>query len=1278
MRLMSVHRLVLGRLTPSLCVLAAGLCLSAPALAKKVHIYKASFGSAGAGTEQFNAPGALAVNDATHDVYVVDGGNNRVQEFTAVGVFIGQFNGSGTFLNEGVTKAPAPLLKPGQIAVDNDPASPSYEDVYVVDRSHGVIDKFNPTGEYIGQITGASTPGGLFEPPGSEAWRAIRGVAVDPAGTVWVTTQGGPIYSLTNAVENKYSSERSTVYGGAEENLGVDGEDNLYFNDGGGEFAKVNSTGVKLSNPFCGDLNAFWVAVDPAGREVYLDSRRGIEACSLSGESIESFGAGHLTSSTGVAVDSSNGTVFASAAEQNDVAIFEAILLPSVVVTAPVEQQPRSVTLTGTVNPEGKPVTSCVFEYATAEEFEASKTYAHSEPCAPGNLGSGGSPVAVGAHLEGLAPQTTYDYRLSAENLANIASSTANQELFTGPRLGGQFVTEVAASSVTLQDSVDPNGADTHYYIEYGPTEAYGSFAPLEPPGTDIGAANGAQSLRMHLQTLAASTTYHFRFVTLQAGEVFTEPDRLFTTQAAGVTAALPDGRAWELVSPVNKGGALFELQEEGGQVQAASDGSGITYVTKGPSAGEDPVGNSNQYSQVLSRRGPGGWHSVDLTLPGRLPENEEPAEVLFGAKFEYHLFSPDLSLAAVEPQSAGTPLLSPEATERTLYLRDITAGKFLPLVDPGDVPPEKRVEEPDFNGVQTTEWDMHFLAATPDLKHVVFYTPMALRPEAIQDETIKNHTPGASVQHNLYEWGAGELGLVNILPNEEVAHGRPSQGVPLVRLAGTTDAAGLPRGNVQRAVSDDGRRVAWTWGEPYGGAGRLAAYRGLFVRDMVEGRTVRVGGASAAYQTMNSDGSKIFFLENGDLYVCDFDAGTTTDLTGGASAGVQELVSNVSEDGSYVYFVAKGVLAPGGMSGENNLYLLHDSGEEHWTTTFIAALSPEDSPDWYAQIFSAPFLAQVTSRVSPDGRFLTFMSDRSLTGYDNIDAVSGQRDEEVYLYDALAGKLVCASCDPTGARAAGVLDSTNELLVDRQGAWAPQDSNEGDPKFDHWLAGSTPGWDNLGQNSATYQPRSLSDDGRLFFDSPVGLVPQDTNGLEDVYEYEPEGVGGCSSQTSSAMEVYVGELAGSPEGGCVGLISSGTSSSESAFYDASENGDDVFFDTTASLSGEDVDKAYDLYDAHVCSGAVPCRTVPVSPPPCSSGDSCKAAPSPQPEIFGSPPSATFNGAGNIAPTTVAAGKVAKKALKKCPRTKRLVRGKCLKRAKQKTRKPSDHRRTGA
>ena len=101
-------------------------------------------------------------------------------------------------------------------------------------------------------------------------------------------------------------------------------------------------------------------------------------------------------------------------------------------------------------------------------------------------------------------------------------------------------------------------------------------------------------------------------------------------------------------------------------------------------------------------------------------------------------------------------------------------------------------------------------------------------------------------------------------------------------------------------------------------------------------------------------------------------------------------------------------------------------------------------------------------------------------------------------------------------------------------------------------------------------------------------------------------------------------------DGGCVSLVSSGESQEESVFMDASESGDDVFFVTGQPLVDRDYDHALDVYDARVCSAQAPCASEPVAPPPCDSGDSCKAAPSPQPEIFGAPASATFNGQGNV------------------------------------------------
>jgi hypothetical protein len=1314
---MSVVRRGIVGVVPVLCVLVGcALLYGAPAFATEVHVYKATFGSPGSGPGELDRPLGIAVNSSTDamtepaagDVYVVDSANDRVERFSSTGVYLGQFDGGGTYevVEGGVAKVeteplepPVPLSEPLEIAVDNsgDPVTdPSAGDVYVVDKGHDVIDKFSAVGVYLGQLTGAGTPGGPFSKGGVVTGRSIEGVAVDPDGVVWVTTHEGSIYNFSNGLENHYSGERTTKFGGIELGLGVDSEDNLYLNTGR-RFAKVNSSGEILLNPFGGDEDPFAVAVDAKGGEVYLDNLESVEAFSLEGAPIEgsgvgapfpSFGAGDMSESVGVAVDEGDGDVYVTNRSADTVSMFEGVPLPTANVGVVSGQEPRSVTLNGTVDPDGEPVTSCEFEYATAEEYEAGKTYGYKETCEPDSLGVGEEQVNVKAEIKGLTPGVTYHYRLVAENAAHFPSTTADQEFVVGPILGDEFVSDVASSSATLQASLDPNGGETSYYFEYGTGAGYGSFAPVPAPGVDAGSALESQAVKVHVQGLSAGTEYHYRFVAVQGGEVLVQPDRTFVTQGVGGSSPLVDGRAWELVTPVDKHGALIEPSEYGGQVQAASNGSGVAYFAEGGSPGESPAGKL-KYAQVLSRRGSAGWSTEDLTLPGSLPENGEPAGNLFGVEPEYHLFSPDLSRAVVEPQEIGTSLLSGEAKTRTLYLRSDSDGVFSPLVTPGNVPPGTTIEESDFSGTNAAVWEMVFLAATPDLEHVVFKTPMALTPEAPDEENVKEavekHQESERVQSNLYEWSDGRLQLVNILPEtdeneiahapDEVAHGRSP--VPVVKLADLTENTGKPRGGVQRDVSSDGRRIAWMWGEPFNPQG-LASYRGLYVRDMVEERTVRIGGRSAIYQTMNAEGSKIFYLENGDLYVYDFEAGTTTDLTadhggGEPDGGVQELVSDVSENGSYVYFVATGVLAEGGVSRANNLYVSHNTGSG-WTTTHIATLSSDDRPTWYAATFWVPFSARISSRVSPNGQFLVFMSDRSLTGYDNTDAVSGEPDEEVYEYDAPAEKLVCASCDPTGARPVGILDK--HLLVDPEGLWTAK-GNVGPPQdVNHWLAGSVPGWDGLANQPATYQPRYLSNSGRMFFDSPVGLVPQDTNGLEDVYEYEPEGVGGCTSSASSAMFVYVKEIDGSPEDGCVGLISSGTSSEESAFYDASENGDDVFFDTTSKLVPEDADKAYDLYDAHVCGAeGVACHTAPVSPPACVTIEACRVAPSPQPEFFGAPPSATFDGAGNVTSVPVVAPVVKRSltraqrladALKACGKVKSKKRhATCEKRARR-------------
>ena len=290
-------------------------------------------------------------------------------------------------------------------------------------------------------------------------------------------------------------------------------------------------------------------------------------------------------------------------------------------------------------------------------------------------------------------------------------------------------------------------------------------------------------------------------------------------------------------------------------------------------------------------------------------------------------------------------------------------------------------------------------------------------------------------------------------------------------------------------------------------------------------------------------------------------------------------------------YFVAQGILAPNengdgekATAGKDNLYEVHYEGLQ-WTTTFIAVLSNEDAPQWEG--FGNTNRAFLTARVSPNGRYLAFMSGASPRDITTSMRTAASPTRRSISTTAQTASLRCVSCDPTNARPVGVFDTEDVgeglgLLVDRRKVW-----------FGHWLAGNIPGWTAENITSAIFQSRYLSDKGRLFFNSPDDLVPQASNRKEDVYEYEPSGLGSCESSS----------------GGCVSLISSGNSSKESAFLEANPDGSDVFFLTAAQLLPQDTDTAYDIYDARVCTLASPCLTPPAPVAArCGTTEACRAA----------------------------------------------------------------------
>ena len=551
-----------------------------------------------------------------------------------------------------------------------------------------------------------------------------------------------------------------------------------------------------------------------------------------------------------------------------------------------------------------------------------------------------------------------------------------------------------------------------------------------------------------------------------------------------------------------------------------------------------------------------------------------------------------------------------------------------------------------------------------------------------VQSSVALTSTPLPKGQPGLYEWSAGQpatapLRLLNLLPPEHP--GEVGAVASDATLGGFIGFRGDTETHAAGAVLDDGARVVWSTTEH------------LYLRDTARGETGETlrldlpqGGSGAGqpspvFQFASPDGSRVFFTDTqrlvagsgkqgADLYECRIveepagDACRLTDLTpetgGGESAQVQGAILGASEDGSSLYFVGAGALAAGGDPGQPNLYLYREGA-----TRLIATLSAADAPDWAEKV-------DHTSRVSPNGRWLAFMSQESLTGYDNRDSDSGRPDQEVYLYRALAGeagKLVCASCDPTGARPRGVeyanLDQGNgrDSLVGGETIW-PEDT---------WIAANVPAPTPYRDDSALYQSRYLSNAGRLFFDSSDALVPGDSNGTEDVYEYEPAVGAGGGIESGEEEPPHDTCTTESPTGnvrseGCVALISSGASAEESGFLDASENGDDVFFLTSAPLSPGDTDNAIDVYDARV-GGGFPQS----SPPPSCEGDACQN-PIQAPDDP-TPSSLVYQGAGNLlAPLAPPATKKTTNKPVKCKRGfVKNKKGKCVRKKSKKRAKKS-------
>ncbi len=617
------------------------------------------------------------------------------------------------------------------------------------------------------------------------------------------------------------------------------------------------------------------------------------------------------------------------------------------------------------------------------------------------------------------------------------------------PEIESQGATAVETDRAVVEATINPKfWADTSYALQYGTAdciEASGwvpaCVTQIPNPEALLGAGAidaGAKTADIALEGLTPGTEYSYRFraqsrfdkngveVNTKGGPVFgvggsegTDGEvASFTTTTIspvgpecpndalrnGPSALLPDCRAYEMVSPVDKNGGNIQPGRGESYLQASSDGNRLTYTAE--TAYGDQASNklANQY---LASRGTEGWSNHGINAPlGRQVSGGYFYPVREAAAFSADLCSEWLIDQNLVP-------LAPEAQVgfANLYRQDLCGnGGFEALTRLA--PPAGT--GPIYVGASSAQGSVQGFSA--DLGHVLIVLRAALPPESLVGNT--------NTQIYDYERASGNLRLVSVLPD-----GSPDPAAAQVG-AGGSDSFG---GSLQGAVSAGGSRVYWSSGVS-NAVGKIylrknpAAEQGE-CSEAGKACTVEVSsGSQATYWTAAKDGSEALYsegsIEQGKATLHRFEAES------GASEAIAENVIGVlgaSENLARIYFVSSEDLAAGAQAGEPNLYLKEGESDP----TFIATLlgggkagdvfaAENEQGEGHAYNVVARFTQFHASRVTPDGGRIVFESRAALTGYDNTDAVSGEADLEVFTYDAVGGKLHCISCGASGERPRG------------------------------------------------------------------------------------------------------------------------------------------------------------------------------------------------------------------------------------------------------------------
>lgn len=730
---------------------------------------------------------------------------------------------------------------------------------------------------------------------------------------------------------------------------------------------------------------------------------------------------------------------------------------------------------------------------------------------------------------------------------------------------------------------------------------------------------------------------------------------------ACTAMATLPDNRAYEMVSPIEKGGgglmSKLMVTDASGE-HAVVDGGGANSLL------------SSTASWMLETRTPTGWSGVQVgPSPATEASDLEQGNIdLVAVSESFSRFAFETAMS-FEPRDLGATL--------DVYVRQGPTGPFTWASGPPS--PVGKAQGPPLGNYVNGECSnspeclgnsVVVAGASADLSAVVWgqREPLVSPPGSLAGSPADTHAYG----YEVYESVNGSGQLVGLVP---AAGGEcsPSHGSCVVPRCGAAMgnayyeespfAVGGSHGyaSTAGAVSKTGSQVIFTSPDPATESNGVNMTVGcvppeVYVRE--DGTTTVQASAS---QKTNGSGpggrdpngprpktyagsveeggriSTVFFTsseeltetantggsdQGNDLYAYSLATGKLTDLTPENNTPGKKLCPNEEEiceaveaiflgsspSGQLVYFTASSVLTAEPNSygqaakpGVSNLYLYNAATGR---TTFIAPGAGVTGP---RVGLIANRSIPSSSEVTPDGRHLVFLSRESLTAYRQ------EGNAEVYLYDAPSGRLVCASCNPSGVAPA-------------ESAMLPQESPEGTASYVR--PGTLPA------------PRVVSDDGsRVFFTSPDQLTAEAPS---------PALTQSREVLTKGRLEPNVYEF----EDGQIHLVAAGA-----ALLTVTPSGNDVFFNTLAQLVAQDRDGSPDVYDARVGGG------FPQLALPACSGTSCQGVPAASP-VFATPASVTFGGVGNFPPPPAVVVKPkAKSKSMRCRRGFVRKQNRCVKRS---------------